>query len=157
MKLKVCSGLAAVLFIMLFSACEIPLVPEGDRVFRVTVTVSGTVATNPSLAIEFYGDTAFTEPDGGPAWVPHPAAAVALPDIQSYTALVDYTDPTRSLYFDLTYELATGEEIAALIEYEELVPDGWSESQILYSASDTNGSTDLVFGRMTESILLPPP
>jgi hypothetical protein len=157
MKLKMFAGLAAILLITLFSACEIPLVPEGERVFRVTVTVTGTVTTDPTLVIEFYGDTAFTEPDGVTAWVPHPFAPVTLPDSRSYTALVDYTDPTRSLYFDLTYELATGEEIAALIEYEELVPDGWSGPQVLFTKSVVNTSGAIEFGEITKSVLLPPP
>lgn len=162
MRLHACAGLAALLLMLILSACELPLAEEEERVFRVTVTVAGTVTANPNLIIEFYGDTPFTEPDGITLWtdsdIPAPGVAlVTIPDSRSYTALVDYTDPTRFLYFDLTYVLATGEEISALVEYEELVPDGWSEAQILYSASDSNENADPGSGRMTRAVLLPPP
>jgi hypothetical protein len=159
-KSKVFAGLAAALLIMLFFGCEIPLVPEGERVFRVTVTVTGTVAVAgiSSIDISFPDPLDFEDPDGD-AWVgDNTFLSGTVNYSQEYTGIVDYSSYSRYLALDVVYEFdASGQNITATVLYEELVPDGWSSAQILYSASDTNESTDPIFGRITESVLLPPP
>lgn len=152
--------LLGIVSLTLFTGCEAGLLPEGDRTFRVVVRVRGNAA-NSDVDISFLGDTGFTEPDGITAWSPITAALVPadLPWSQEYEALVDRSDPSRALHLELDYELsASGEEITALITYEELTPEKWKTPQILYESTQTyGGSGSSEFGSISESVLLPIP
>ena len=156
----ICALLLGIMSLTLFTGCEAGLLPEGDRTFRVVVRVSGTAATS-DLDISFLGDTGFTEPDGITPWSPVTAALVPadLPWSQEYEALVDRSDPSRALHLELDYELVTsGEEITALITYEEITPGRWNTPQILYESTETyGGSGNPEFGSLATSVLLPTP
>jgi hypothetical protein len=117
MKLKMFAGLAAALLIMLFFGCEIPLVPEGERVFRVTVTVTGTVyAAGSSVDISFSDPLDFEDPDGD-AWVgDNTFLSGTVNYSQEYTGIVDYSSYSRYMSLDVVYEFdAAGQNISAAV------------------------------------------
>jgi hypothetical protein len=145
---------------LLLISCEAPLTFEGERVFRLVIEVSGTVADpGGNLEIEIIPPGSFENPEGTPWAVVPPTAIANLVDFQQeYTALVAYKNPEEFLRFSLDYIFDTpGQSISARITYEELTPGPWSSARVLFDYSDSihAPSTDRT-GSTSKSLLLPP-
>lgn len=144
----------AVLGTVILISCNVGTIEE-ERTFRLTITVRSTVATE--VNIEFLD--AYADPDGV-AWVPVTTSITEPVSFeQSYTGIVDRTEE-RSVRVSSAYTLAgTADSVSVLITYEELVPDLWSDPQVLLYETDeykSDGSAEQS-NIIQKNILIPTP
>ena len=154
--------LITLLFLVLvLVSCEFDPIFEGERVFRLVIEVSGTVADpGGSLDIEIIPTDGIVDPEGTP-WedVDDEEFTNTVDFQQQYTALVAYKDPPEEfLRFSLGYIFDdAGQSISVLITYEELTPSPWSDAKILFEHFDNNTETEAKTGSASKSLILPPP
>lgn len=143
----------AILPAALFISCNLGTF-EGERTFRLTIAVQSTVDTEVNIEIL----NTFTDPEGV-SWTPVSTPLNAPVDFQrSYTGIVDRSE-IRSVQVSAEYTLGPDDAASVLITYEELVPDGWSEPQVLFDENDEYNSDGVAeqVNIFQKNVLIPTP
>lgn len=152
--------LLPLLFLALLSCSS--LLQEEDRVFRLTVSLSGSVDAGDGLTLSLsYPNGAPDDPEGTP-W---PAVSQNITGqvsyTSSYTAYISHGEPLASLLLDVDISLdAAGQGVLVAVDYEELSPGGWDTPRRLYEEElsfDTASAGSPQHYRLLASLLLPPP